>query len=342
MALENIADTIGNIDDLNIANPTNTDNLSQGDNHIRNIKKAIKQTFPQVTGAVSKSHTQLNTTVQTVEAATSIDSANSLIKRDQMGNFAANTMTGDVTGNVTGNVTGDVVGDLNGDIYRPSADGTAVKVLDVGDDNTTPSFTGNSATATSLSANRTITLSGDVSGTVATSLDGDVTIEVTVADDSHSHVISDVDDLQSSLDDKTTLTAVINALYPVGSVFTTVSAIFNPNNAFPNTNWDEFGAGKVLVGQDGTSDFNTLEETGGSKTHTLTVDEMPSHQHNSNVMSEDDRAYIGDTYPLAHKGLDIGSSGTKAPKTSNTGGDQAHNILQPYIVVKMWVRRADD
>jgi microcystin-dependent protein len=44
--------------------------------------------------------------------------------------------------------------------------------------------------------------------------------------------------------------------------------------------WAAFGAGRVLVGLDaGDVDFDTVEETGGAKTHTLTVDEMPSHTH---------------------------------------------------------------
>lgn len=49
------------IDDLVITNPIGaTDPKSQGDDHIRNIKKAIKATFPSITAAVTSSHTELN------------------------------------------------------------------------------------------------------------------------------------------------------------------------------------------------------------------------------------------------------------------------------------------
>ena len=54
-------------------------------------------------------------------------------------------------------------------------------------------------TNTYLTGNQTITLTGDVSGSGTTS------ITVTVADDSHNHIISNVDGLQSSLDDKAPL-----------------------------------------------------------------------------------------------------------------------------------------
>jgi hypothetical protein len=54
-----------------------------------------------------------------------------------------------------------------------------------------------------ITGNQTITLSGDVSGSGTTS------ISVTVADDSHNHVISNVDGLQTALDGKQPLSTVL-------------------------------------------------------------------------------------------------------------------------------------
>lgn len=49
------------ISDLVATNPIGaTDPKSQGDDHIRNIKSAIKTTFPNITGAVTPTHTELN------------------------------------------------------------------------------------------------------------------------------------------------------------------------------------------------------------------------------------------------------------------------------------------
>jgi hypothetical protein len=48
------------IDGLVITNPAGSDPKSQGDDHIRLLKSAIKSTFPNVTGAVTPTHTELN------------------------------------------------------------------------------------------------------------------------------------------------------------------------------------------------------------------------------------------------------------------------------------------
>ena len=56
MAIE----TFGFIDDLNVANPTATDNVSEGDDHIRGVKATLKSTFPNVTGAITPTATELN------------------------------------------------------------------------------------------------------------------------------------------------------------------------------------------------------------------------------------------------------------------------------------------
>jgi hypothetical protein len=56
MALE----TASYINGLVATNPTATDTVAQADDHIRLIKAAIKATFPNVTGAITATHTILN------------------------------------------------------------------------------------------------------------------------------------------------------------------------------------------------------------------------------------------------------------------------------------------
>lgn len=48
------------ISDLNVSNPAAGDGAAQGDDHLRLIKATLKATFPNVTGAVTLSHTELN------------------------------------------------------------------------------------------------------------------------------------------------------------------------------------------------------------------------------------------------------------------------------------------
>lgn len=59
MALEDLTGS-KTIDALNRNNPVGGDQKSFGDDHIRGVKNVILNTFPNVTGAVTLTHTQLN------------------------------------------------------------------------------------------------------------------------------------------------------------------------------------------------------------------------------------------------------------------------------------------
>lgn len=59
MALEDLTGA-KYINALVVTNPDGADPKGDGDNHIRGIKNVIKNTFPNVSGAVSLSHTQIN------------------------------------------------------------------------------------------------------------------------------------------------------------------------------------------------------------------------------------------------------------------------------------------
>ena len=48
------------IDGLVATNPTGTDPRSQGDDHIRLVKSTVKATFPNISGAMTSTHTELN------------------------------------------------------------------------------------------------------------------------------------------------------------------------------------------------------------------------------------------------------------------------------------------
>jgi hypothetical protein len=131
------------------------------------------------------------------------------------------------------------------------------------------------------------------------------------------------------------LATLFDMAHPVGSYYETSDTSFDPNSAWPGT-WVEDTAGRVLVAQN-TGTFLTVGATGGEETHTLTTAEMPSHNHTATT-------YIGwqsGGGPGCGKlTTNDGNPGGWQTVIGNTGGDGAHNNLQPYIVVKRWHRTA--
>lgn len=128
---------------------------------------------------------------------------------------------------------------------------------------------------------------------------------------------------------------IFDAIRPIGSYYDTSDPTFDPNVQWIGT-WVQDSKGRVLVAYDpDQTEFNTVGETGGEKTHTLTVDEMPSHSHRTGIQG--DRAgslNAGDSsaYVLFNQYSGL--------YTISAGGSQAHNNLQPYTVVYRWHRIA--
>jgi len=142
---------------------------------------------------------------------------------------------------------------------------------------------------------------------------------------------------------------------PVGSIYTNASVATNPSTLLGYGTWVAFGSGRVMVGLDaGQTEFDTLEETGGANTHTLTTAEIPAHDHDSPWLNGAGAAvaslYSGRTTeaPLttyedvvaADDSYGTVSVGEKIFKTTETGDGDAHSILQPYITVHAWKRTA--
>jgi len=125
------------------------------------------------------------------------------------------------------------------------------------------------------------------------------------------------------------LFSIIGTTYGVGDGSTT----FN----LPNLK------GRVAVGKDSTqTEFDTLGETGGEKTHTLTVDEMPSHEHNIIDAGNGAVRPLGYGESNQHTGIVRTDANINwndhVFRASSTGGGQAHNILQPYQVTNYIIK----
>jgi len=164
----------------------------------------------------------------------------------------------------------------------------------------------------------------------------------------------------------------ISLCWPIGSVFTSVVST-DPHDLLGFGTWSAIAAGRVLVGLDsGDTDFDTAEETGGTKTvqssaQSFAGDALATHQHDAitagtpagtisaisatqtsagkkgtstaelatNVHTHPAPTFMG-TAMGTHQHAAI-SAGT--PSGTNTAGS-ATSVVQPYLVVRFWERTA--
>lgn len=127
--------------------------------------------------------------------------------------------------------------------------------------------------------------------------------------------------------------AIFLASHRVGDLYFTTTPT-NPSTVVGGT-WAAWGGGRTPVGVN-TADtsFNTVEKTGGAKTHTLTVQEIPNHAHDLNAVNEG----VDNPNGGYHPGWTFNKQYTAQVMSASTGGGQAHNNLQPYITCYIWKR----
>lgn len=182
-----------------------------------------------------------------------------------------------------------------------------------------------------------------------------ITIKEKFAEKYHIHEISDINGLQRKFDELAIppdietsedvirkinqlslaindLSNTIDILTPsVGEIYITTSNE-NPSIKFGGT-WEQIKDTFLLA----SGDVYTSGSTGGESTHTLTVDEMPSHSHvfQRHMLDRyDDGTNTGQSgYGVTNKTIDIYEA-----TTSSIGGGQPHNNMPPYLAVFVWKR----
>ena len=144
------------------------------------------------------------------------------------------------------------------------------------------------------------------------------------------------------------VTAALSAVYPVGSIYINATSASNPNTLLGFGTWTAFGAGRVMVGLDGSDAlFDTAEETGGSKdavvvshTHTATVTD-PGHAHSYDRPGPSNAANPPGSSGSTASAATTGTATTGITVANSTEGVSGTNAnVQPFIVVRMWKRTA--
>jgi hypothetical protein len=149
----------------------------------------------------------------------------------------------------------------------------------------------------------------------------------------------------------TTLAALGNLFYPVGSIYTNASVATNPGTLLGFGTWTAFGAGRTIIGNGGGY---TAGATGGSADAVVV-----SHNHVANTTSTDSgHAHFIRTDASGGGGgngrfVNGNSGGTQVDPTvtgfanitsvtaiSTVGVSGTNANLPPYIVVYMWQRTA--
>lgn len=124
----------------------------------------------------------------------------------------------------------------------------------------------------------------------------------------------------------------LQQVYPVGSIYMNANVATNPATLFGFGTWvqlkDRFllGAGDDYIGG----------SMGGETEHTLTIAEMPSHNHITHLRVK----YVSGSGNIKSAPNDSFWRDIQDQPCENTGGGKAHNNMPPYIAVYIWIRTA--
>ena len=140
---------------------------------------------------------------------------------------------------------------------------------------------------------------------------------------------------------------LLNALYPVGSIYVSKDPT-EPSELFGGS-WKRIKERFIWA----IGDNENPGDTGGEKTHTLSVDEMPSHAHSPSDFDVNGN-WVPATDAMSRTRYNSDSAGTKYipsgdslsdwkwGKTSSVGGSQPHNNMPPWEGFYIWERIESD
>ena len=152
--------------------------------------------------------------------------------------------------------------------------------------------------------------------------------------------------------DGRTLAEIMLALYPVGAVYISANST-SPASLFGGS-WTQIKGRFLLatgeVDQNSDTYFGQVTggwnavvgSTGGQDYHKLTINEIPSHDHNliRQQWYSADQVHSSASYSIFSWKTEEGGSTSSSynGKVEATGGDNVHNNMPPYLAVYMWKR----
>lgn len=138
--------------------------------------------------------------------------------------------------------------------------------------------------------------------------------------------------------------AIIDRVYPVG-IIVDFAVETNPNTTVGcGTQWQRIADGRTLIASDAS---HPVGWSGGEAAHVLTTGEMPIHNHQIQQAGSDGDIHMqmgkDGTYPNESY-LSFGTSVKPFAESTiliaYTGGNAAHNNMQPSLAVCRWKRVA--
>ena len=129
---------------------------------------------------------------------------------------------------------------------------------------------------------------------------------------------------------KKQINSYMDKIYHVGRIIETIDESFDPNTIIGH--WELYGKGRVTICVDKDNPLmNKAGMTLGEYEHTLTIDEMPAHNHPESVPELIQNTATGSVqYGYIANGA--------RSATEMAGGGQPHNNMQPSITVYRWIR----
>ena len=131
------------------------------------------------------------------------------------------------------------------------------------------------------------------------------------------------------------ITNMWKQIYPVGSIYLTISQA-TPEDWFGGT-WERVGVGKYLLGvdpSDETGHWDASDRTGGSREITLTLAQMPKHNHKFSLP----KLYYGQSGSGSVYGQETQTTQLVEDITQMTGEGEPFSITPPFYTVYMWKR----